>query len=302
MDEFYETLDRLMREGDMARIEAYILTVARSREGTDGELANLAAIYNELGSFYRGVSRYEESAESFHKSLQAFSAAGMERSLQYATVMLNLAGLLRLMGKPQDAIQLFLETQKLMVEASLDDMYLYITILNNLSLVYIQTKQYDRALELCSEAMVRIEKNSEADEHEVATTLNNLASAYLGKGDLDAAGAAVGKALELYDAMPYANVHHAAALVTYGSICYKKGMLSDAIEAFERSLPLTKRFFGINAEYIATCFNLHLAYAAAGYAAESEAYLSEAYSRAQNLLGESHPYTMHFKKAIEAKA
>jgi tetratricopeptide (TPR) repeat protein len=298
LDEFYKGLDEAMRSGDIQKAELFLKSEIDRLE-SEGSKAGLAAAYSEMGSFYRGLGKYAGAAECFNNSLSAFASVGMETTVQYASVMLSQAGLFRQMGRLQESIALFLETKRLMEASKLDDMYLYTALLSSLSLVCIHAKEFDRAIEVGMIALSRARKGPETEEHELASALSSLASAYLGKGDLDSCAVCVGEALSLFESMPYENERHASALVTYGSYAYKRGEFPKAADAFEKSLPLTKRFFGINSEYIATCFNLYLTYQSMGEPEKARACLDEAYFRAYNLLGEGHPYTVRFARALQ---
>jgi hypothetical protein len=91
MNGFYEKLDALYQSGDLQAIEDYIIKYMRSLQADGKENSpEYASVLNELAGFYRGVSRYQESAEQFSKSLLILEQNGMKPSLHFATVLLNL--------------------------------------------------------------------------------------------------------------------------------------------------------------------------------------------------------------------
>jgi len=92
MESFLDRLKTLYREGDQEKIEAFILEkIADVAVGNGNELA-LCTLYNELGGYYRGVSRYCDSLDVFNKAADCLESRGLGQSVQAATVMINRAG------------------------------------------------------------------------------------------------------------------------------------------------------------------------------------------------------------------
>ena len=56
---FYEQLDALYQEGDHQKIETFLLDCLRDFTLTNND-AMVIATYNDLGGFFRGISRYEQ--------------------------------------------------------------------------------------------------------------------------------------------------------------------------------------------------------------------------------------------------
>ena len=219
MNEFYDKLDELYQAGDLKAVEVFLLDAIAGAGALSPERAGLL---NELGGFYRGVSRYSESEETFRQSLDLFESIEMGATPEYATVLLNLAGLYRIKGDPDKAIELFFGAMKKLEDAGAYDSYAYVSILNNLALAYQAKDEPERALEYAAKALEKM-RSGIGNEHEIASSLNNLAAINLRLGELDTADSLISEALKIYDAMEEPNVHHAAALTTKAALMCRRG-------------------------------------------------------------------------------
>lgn len=246
MEGFFDRLDALYQGGDLGAVERFL---QENLEQCPEE--QQVPVLNELASFYRGVSRYEESEAAFRRALLLLEAAGQQDTPAYATVLLNLAGTCRLTRRFDQAQALFRRALELLDPED----YAYASALNNLALVRQEQGDLPGAQALAEQALEWVRRHG-APAHEVATSLNNLAAIHLRQNDLDGAAALLEEALALYDAMEQPNVHHAAALSANGVLCFRRGDLDGAEAAFQRALKLTEHFFGRNAEYAATLRNL----------------------------------------------
>jgi tetratricopeptide (TPR) repeat protein len=215
---FFERLDELFKQDDPGAVESFMLKslseLAHSRQNGSPECAS---IMNELASFYRGVSRYNESAEYFRRALDTLEQNGMNHSPQYAIILMNLAGMRRLLGQPAAAMEIFLKAKSMLEDAGHEHSYEYSSVLNNLSLAHQDAGEFEKACELASAALDYM-RRSAGMEHEIATSLNNLANIRLRQEKIDAAETLVSEALEIYESMTEKNSHHAAALSTWASI------------------------------------------------------------------------------------
>jgi len=208
-------------------------------------------VLNELAGFYRGVSRYEDSAAAYLQALVLLEAAGQKDKPTYSTVLMNLAGTLRLSGKLTEAAEMFETSLRLLDPKD----YAYASAQNNLALVLQEQGKFKEAEKLAEQALEWVRRHG-APAHEVTTSLNNLANIRLNMGDTDGAKSLIDEALGMYDSMGEADVHHAAALSLKGSLCCRQKDWDGAQAAFEKALSLTEHFFGKNAEYEHTLRNL----------------------------------------------
>ena len=295
MNDFYDRLDELYEAGDLAAIEEFISGAVDASEEASVERAGL---YNELAGFYRGVSRYDESEDYFFKALSIFKIVGMELSPQYATVLLNLAGLFRIKGEADRAIALFTDAKTMIEKYGSADSYEYISVLNNLALAYQEKGEYESALEYAGKAL-ELMRSTDAGEHEIATSLNNLAATNISLGRFDEARVLIDESLQIYDAMPEPNVHHAAALTTKAVIACREGSHLNALEGFKRALSLTQRFFGENLEFAICRRNISDVYEMLGDIPSAIEELSDALRILNRLLGPDHPSTKSSREKLE---
>ena len=135
---FYQNLDQYYAAGDVDQMERFLLeTEAQYRKNTAGAAQIGIAVYNELGSLYRGISRYDASISSFQHARQLVEKEIGTDSVQYATVLNNMAGTCRLMGHFDDALRLFHMAEQIYARAGEEQSYAYASVLNNLSLIHI---------------------------------------------------------------------------------------------------------------------------------------------------------------------
>jgi tetratricopeptide (TPR) repeat protein len=291
MIDFYDKLDALYQAGDLAAVEVYINDeLWRVQYDVGADSPEYAAILNELAGFMRGVSRFDEAEETFRHALSILQVKGAERSPQYATMLLNLAGLYRLTGRTGEAIELFSEAQRLLTATGETGSYAYASVLNNLALAYQDLGDYDTALHSSLEAY-QLQQQLGAGTHEQATSLNNLAVICLRGNKILEAEYYIDQALAVYDRMPEANVHHAAALTTKASLLFRAGQYKEAQDLFMQARDLTEHFFGKNIEYAASERHLAMTGEALGDVTGAIRHLQEAVSVYERLLGQSHERT-----------
>ena len=252
MDEFYAEADRLFRAGDVEGLEAYLLDYERQLPDND---PTRVAVLNEIASFYRGVSRYEESADYFERALRLLPAEG-EGAKLYARVKLNLAGLYRYMGKLNLAEEAFLQVRSLMDHQGRPDPYAYVSVTNGLALTYQAQGRYDDALAEMQDALGSLQDIEGAGDHEVATTLVNMANAYIQKGEVAPARERAEKAVALFEAMPQKSSHLASAYSVLATALFQQGDLAAARASYEKAAELSVHFFGKNADYAVVKYNL----------------------------------------------
>jgi tetratricopeptide (TPR) repeat protein len=193
--------------------------------------------------------------KAFVKVSELLQTIGQGQTVHYVTVLINIAGCLRLEGKLEESLEYFQNSRAILDNLQHQNTqdnerikYLQATILNNISLLYIDQDKLEEALASATAAMQMITEGT-GDDHELATSYNNLSNIYLKMGDYDKARAANDKALRIYDRMPKENVHHAAALLTFAKLNMGRGRLSEVREAFAQALELTEHFYGKNREY-----------------------------------------------------
>ena len=256
---FFEQLDGVYRQGFPEAVETFLReSLCRAEAETDREL-ELAA-WNELGGFFRGVGRYEESLSAFRRAEVLAGKLRGRDSGAYATVLNNMAGTCRLLHRASEAESLFLRAMECYRQAGLEDSDAYTSVLNNLSLVYRETGELGKAIDYLLQALKRLEERGDR-RAELAVTYNNLTTLYQAAGEQDKALLCVNRALQEYEKCPEEQrIHYAAVLNSLAGFLCGQGDLRRALALYRQSARYTRRFFGENEEYGITCQNIRWVY------------------------------------------
>ena len=100
--EFFSEYDALQKTASDAEREAWLISQCEmaNPEGPQ-EQRVLSTMYNELGSFYKHRDMLEKGEEAFLKAKELWETS--EKDANYATIINNLAGNYRMMGKFSEA-------------------------------------------------------------------------------------------------------------------------------------------------------------------------------------------------------
>lgn len=293
---FYQELDETYSNG-LARVERFLLK-SRAAFQEKENAAGLVAAHNELGSFYRGTSRYGES-------LAAFQAAGREiarrlgtESVEYATLLNNMAGTYRLMGRPVEAAELFRQAIDIYQSQSAENSYAFVSVLNNISLAYQELGQFEAAIENLEQALAML-RRMPGHLHEEAVTYHNLTTLYHRIGRKEDAWRCLEMALAAFeDCGGEEDAHYAAALNSLAGFLYNDGDYERAVETYQKAAAYTKRWFGENVEYAVTFQNMSWACQAMGKPEEARRCLEEAERVLLSLFGPEHERTQAVRDAL----
>ncbi len=306
LTDFYSQLDWYYSQGSREEVEQFLLDAVKKVETSDGDRGQLIAIYNELGSFYRGISAFDASIGAFEMAKSITAELFGETCMQYATILNNMAGTYRLKRCYDEAIALFEEAANIYRQNGEEDSYEYASLLNNISLAFRETKQYDKAISYLSKALWLIEKMPDRHQ-ELAITYNNLTAMHYAVGHKQEAMLCLERALrEFEQCSDEENVHYAAGLNSLAALLYSEGQFDRAIEVYKKSAKYTLRFFGENVEYAITCHNMAWVYRAMGDLPAAAKVLDKAVQVCTRILGADHDRTMvaaeelkRLKKEIE---
>lgn len=288
LETFYRDLDQCYTNGDVDQVERFLLEAeAQYREDT-AEAAEIGiAIYNELGSLYRGISRYDASITSFQRARELVAQEIGTDSVQYATVLNNMAGTCRLMGHFDDALKLFQMAEEIYAHTGEEQSYAYASVLNNMSLVYRELEDLQPAIAYLEKAL-NIIQTMPNTEQEIAITYNNLAAMYRQADDTEKAKQCVNLAIDFFErCREEENVHYAAGLNSLAGFLYAEQDYARALELYQKSAQYTKRFFGENIEYGITCRNMYWVYERLGKREEAIDVLEQARDIFAQVLGEN---------------
>lgn len=246
-------LNEIIREIDLeygkrkaADMEVFIQQqLRRVAEHFGVKSREVVALLNELGGYYRTMSRYAESEKTFLQAGAILAEVLGEGHPDYATTLNNLAGVYRLMDEQEKAESLFRKALEIYKANHMSESFLYSSGLNNLGLLYLEKKAYEKAAALFLEAneIAKREKNSPVI---YATGLGNLANAYLGMSQNETARKLLIEAVTVYkSAKKEGNPHYASALNSLGAYYL-------AVGEFEKAEPLFQKVLSIRAEAFGT--------------------------------------------------
>lgn len=291
LKDFYEQLERCDSQGDFGKTERFLLDCAARELHAPGAKGVLISIYNELGSFYRKNRYYKQSLEAFENARILTARELGEECGEYATILNNMAGTYRLLKDYQRANDAFLEALSIYRQCGMQNTYSFASVQVNLSRVCQETRQWDQAIEFLEQALDIMETLPE-HRQEVAVAYNNLTSLYYAVGDQRQAMFCLNRALqEIEKCPPEERVYYADILNSLAGFLYAQGSCARAIALYQKSKNYIKRYFGENAEYAATCQNMHWVYERLGKPKETMESLEEALRVYAQLLGTDHERT-----------
>ena len=228
-----------------AEAEARLLALDRQCAAEYDEDSFLyGAMRNELGAFYKGQGRFQESAQCFRDALRLFERHAPPGDPAVATAMNNLAGALRLDGALEEAEELFLRCLDLYAGTVGRRHVLYAAGLNNLSLICLDRGELGRAAEL-QDAAAEILRGLPENRDEFAVSLINLGALRQKLGDLQTAEALLDEAVRLFRTeLGTDTPHYHAALNGRGVVRYGKGDFSGAEQDFLAAAAAAAAMYG----------------------------------------------------------
>ena len=153
IQQFFAEYDQLKKTLGEEELEFWLTAQCETFENEHpGEQKVAGALYNELGAFYKHRDNLEKAAEAFLKAKTYLEAAGKDAN--YATLINNLAGTYRLMGRYEDAIALFEEAIEVYQAHPETPKELSSSGYNNLALVYLDTGKFLEAADMLQAAFL----------------------------------------------------------------------------------------------------------------------------------------------------
>ena len=217
-------------------------SLARENEGEGSAI--YASMLSELGGFYRGLTRYDESVACFTKAAEILKALNGPMSPDYATCVNNRAGSYRQMGLFDKAEEGFSECLAI-YEATVGKKHiLYSAGLNNCALVALDKGQTDRAAALLLEA-AEVLKDLPDHLDEYATSLANTAELFRQLSRFEDAEKNLLKAKDVYENRLHDTFtpHYHAILNSLGLVCMAGGRYGEAAGWFRQALKYCERYY-----------------------------------------------------------
>ena len=132
---FFAKLDAFFAGRDMQAAEAYMKESLNTAEDS-GDLRSATAICNELGGYFRKLSRYEEGAALYEKALAYIEQLGLSGSEHHATTLINYATTCTQAGEREKALSFFQKAAEIFAEKGLTADYRVAALHNNISSLY----------------------------------------------------------------------------------------------------------------------------------------------------------------------
>ena len=242
---YFDEIDRAYDSLTGEALEERLLELLEQSGGEYGrDSAFYASMLSELGGYYRGQARYEESACRFQQARQLLAASVGEDSPDYATAVNNLAGTYRLMGRLDEAERHFRTCLELYRRTVGESDVLYAAGLNNLSLVCLDRGDAEGAAELLGQANRILAPRPDCRD-ELAASLCNLAALHRQLGRPDQAERELEQALALFEnELGTATPHYHAALNAMGLVCYDGRRWQEALDWFTRAARAAETLYG----------------------------------------------------------
>lgn len=238
VDQAYETLSG----GDLEdRIRA-LTDACRLEYGEKS--APYASLLGELGAYYRGQGRYEESEDCFQRSLELLEETVGKESPAYATALNNLASVHRFTGRYADAEREYAACLALYRRTVGTGDVLYAAGLNGLSMVYLDQNLLLQAARLQTRAAEILDALPQCRD-ELAVSLCNLGLLLRQMGRLKEAEEKLTQAVALFEGeLGTHTPHYHAALNGLGSVDYAAGRYRQAQSRFRQAAQAAEALYG----------------------------------------------------------
>ena len=253
---FFYQLDQYFEEKEMEKAETYMKSCLADAE-MENDAPSVIAICNELGGYYRAISRFHDGVILYEKALALLKGLNMTESEAFGTTLLNYATTCTIAGEKEKALSLYQQAAAIFRGPAYAADYRLATLYNNMSFLYQDLGQLKEAETYLEQALYILRALDES-EIETAVTYTNLALVYMAEERLEEAKVTIKKALDIFlKETDGQDVHYSAAVCALGEIYYQEGQYEKAASLFETSMQLTERDYGADTlNYAILCENL----------------------------------------------
>ncbi|PNV60685.1 hypothetical protein C0033_18150 [Clostridium sp. chh4-2] len=243
-------MDSFFAEGRIEEVEPWLKEKIEEADNENRETV-LAALWSELGGFYRGSGRLKESEQAFCNAVKLAEKREETDTPSFGVLLINLAGTLRLAKRFKEALNLYDRAEAIMRNRTQNEdiSYQIASLYNNRSLVYQEMEHLEDAKAALLKALEIIDGKPECRE-EAAITYTNLALLYGKQNCREEEEKALNQALKLYEGLDQMNnSHYASVLSALGGCFYEQREYEKALNALEQAAGIMYRLFGGNCEY-----------------------------------------------------
>lgn len=241
-----EAEDRLFNENRADEVEGLLIgAISVSMDEQDGYA--MLSLLNELIGYYREASRYDDA---YKIATEIEVVAGQilpEKSIQYATSLLNIATAYRAGGRLEDSLTYYRKVEDIYEEILEPDTMLMASLYNNKALLYQEMGDFGKAKEMLVAALKIVTAGGE--QYEEAVSEANLAGTCMQLGELDEGYEYATRAIELFNELDVTDGHFAAALSALGSYYYIKGEFEAGAQVFKTAMLAMESALGRNGYY-----------------------------------------------------
>ena len=245
IQEYFEQIDTAYDTLNSEELEIRLLALTEQLRGEYGEEgAEYAAMCSELGAYYRGQGRFEESEKYFRDALMLLVNTIGPDDPDYATALNNLAGTVRKLNRPDEAEALFRQALSIYANSVGEKHILYASGLNNLSLVALDKGENDKATALLEQATDILQSLPEYRD-ELAAALVNMGSLHRQTGAIEKAGKELSQAIELFEKeLGTRTPHYHAALYGLSLVRINEGRIPEARELMRKARTAATALYG----------------------------------------------------------
>lgn len=243
-----EVLEKLAQmedaEENLEMVPLYEEALELSREIYGEYNLKTLEIYNNYGGHLRNLGLYEKAEHILRKAVICAGTVRGKEHPDYATTLVNLANLLRMMKQWKESEALFYQALALYKITIGEKHFIYAGTMNNLGLLYYEKGNLERAKE-CLEHSLRILEGKPEYIIPYATTLHNLVDIYKKEGNVALAEETLKKEIAIYKEQHYeGTVLYAAALNSLGILYCEKKQYEKAEEVMQESVEITRKHLG----------------------------------------------------------
>ena len=203
-----------------------------------------ASMCSERGAYSRGPARYDESVAQFQKAAEILAATVGEDSPDHTTVLSNLAGTYRLMGRHDEAERLCKLCLERYEKSLGREHVLYAAALNYYAMSCLDRGDTAQAATLLAQSSEILAALPEARD-EYASSLCNRGALLYRLGRQDEAAGCLTEAIGLFEQeLGTDTPHYHAAWNTLGLVRWKLGDLSAAADCFTIAAEKAEAMYG----------------------------------------------------------
>ena len=255
---FLQKLDRLYENKKLNEVEPFFnenLKQAVSEKNFPAQFT----ILNEMMGFFRDTSQYEKSINACHRCIEVMKEMGIEKTVDYATALQNIANAHRAAGLLEQSLKFYMEAFNIYEKNIDSNDYRFASLNNNIALLYQEMGDFKKAVKHLEKALSIID-TIKGTEIEAATTYSNLGASLLELERIDEAVNYLEKALAVYRKDKVKNFHYSAALSAMASAKFKMKKYDEAAVLYEEALKEIEINMGRGSAYKITQSNLNKVY------------------------------------------